>query len=87
MPPADGATGQASKLTEQALRSALAQFTGEISQVPPRISAIKVDGQRAYRLTRAGAAPELAARPVTVRRLELLDCRPAGVTCSTSTSW
>jgi tRNA pseudouridine55 synthase len=94
LPPADGATGQASKLTEQMLRPALAQFTGEISQVPPRISAIKVDGQRAYRLTRAGAAPELAARPVTVGKLELLGCRPAGaelldvdvvVTCSSGT--
>ena len=62
--------------------------------MPPRISAIKVDGQRAYRLTRAGAAPELAARPVTIRQLELLDCRPAGadlldidveVTCSSGT--
>ena len=94
LPPAAGATGRASKLTEQALRPALAQFVGEISQVPPRISAIKVDGQRAYRLTRAGAAPELAARPVTIRRLELLDCRPAAgdlldidvvVTCSSGT--
>ena len=94
LPPADGATGQASALTEPILRTALAQFTGEISQVPPRISAIKVDGQRAYRLTRAGAAPELAARPVTIRQLALLDCRPAGadlldidvaVTCSSGT--
>jgi tRNA pseudouridine55 synthase len=94
LPPADGATGQASTLTEQTLRSALVPLTGKISQVPPRISAIKVDGQRAYRLTRAGAAPELAARPVTISRLELLDCRPAGrdlldidvmVTCSSGT--
>ena len=94
LPPADGATGQASTLTEQTLRPALAQLTGEISQVPPRISAIKVDGQRAYRLTRAGAAPELAARPVTISRLELLDGRLAGndlldidvvVTCSSGT--
>ena len=94
LPPADGATGQASSLTEQALRSALARFEGQISQVPPRISAIKVDGQRAYRLTRSGAAPELAARPVTIRRLDLLACRQAGgelldidvaVTCSSGT--
>ena len=77
-----------------ALRAALAGFTGEISQVPPRISAIKVDGQRAYRLTRSGAAPELAARPVTITRLELLATRQAGerlldvdvaVTCSSGT--
>ncbi len=76
------------------LRAALAGFTGQISQVPPRISAIKVDGQRAYRLTRSGAAPELAARPVTITRLELLATRQAGehlldvdvaVTCSSGT--
>jgi tRNA pseudouridine55 synthase len=94
LPPADGPAAHADQITEPTLRAALAEFTGEISQVPPRISAIKVDGQRAYRLTRAGAAPELAARPVTVRQLELLDCRPAGaglldidvvVTCSSGT--
>ena len=44
----------------------MAGLTGEIRQVPPAVSAIKVGGQRAYKLTRAGAAPELAARPVTV---------------------
>jgi tRNA pseudouridine55 synthase len=44
----------------------VAGLTGEIWQVPPAVSAIKVGGQRAYKLTRAGAAPELAARTVTV---------------------
>ena len=44
----------------------MAALTGEIQQVPPAVSAIKVGGQRAYRLARAGAAPELKARPVTV---------------------
>ncbi len=44
----------------------MAALTGEIAQVPPAVSAIKVGGQRAYKLTRAGAAPELKARPVTV---------------------
>ena len=48
------------------LAQAIAGLTGDIQQVPPAVSAIKVDGQRAYRLTRAGAAPELKARPVTV---------------------
>ena len=42
------------------------RLTGQIEQVPPGVSAIKVGGQRAYRLTREGAAPELKARPVTV---------------------
>ena len=50
----------------QQLAKAVAGLTGEIEQVPPAVSAIKVDGQRAYRLTRAGAAPELKPRPVTV---------------------
>ncbi len=76
------------------LRASLASFTGQISQVPPRISAIKVDGQRAYRLTRSGAAPELAARLVTITRLDLLAIRQSGerlldidvaVTCSSGT--
>lgn len=81
-------------LSEGELRSALAGLTGQISQVPPRISAIKVDGQRAYRLTRSGAEPELTARPVTITRLDLLGSRQAGerlldidvgVTCSSGT--
>jgi len=52
--------------------------TGEIQQVPPAVSAIKVDGQRAYKLTRAGAAPELKSRPVTVYEFTVTDIRPAG---------
>ncbi len=56
----------AAALTQDQLAKAVAGLTGEIQQVPPAVSAIKVDGQRAYRLTRAGAAPELAPRPVTV---------------------
>ena len=56
----------AAALTEPELQQAVAALTGEIRQVPPAVSAIKVDGQRAYRLARAGAAPELKARPVTV---------------------
>jgi len=83
----------AATISPATLRSALAAFTGEISQVPPGISAIKVNGKRAYHLTRSGAAPELAARTVTVRRLELLAIRPVGelldidveVTCSSGT--
>jgi tRNA pseudouridine55 synthase len=94
LPPADGPAEDATAIGAQALRSALGKFVGRSSQVPPRISAIKVDGQRAYRLTRSGAAPELAARQVTISRLDLLERRPAGdrlvdidvaVTCSTGT--
>lgn len=51
----------------------LGQFIGDISQVPPAFSAIKVDGERAYDLAREGEKVELKARPVFVERLELLD--------------
>jgi len=51
-------------------------LTGEIQQVPPVVSAIKVDGQRAYKLTRAGAAPELKPRPVTVYEFTVTAIRP-----------
>jgi len=56
----------ATHVCSETLARAITELTGDISQVPPAVSAIKVDGQRAYRLTRAGAAPELKARPVTV---------------------
>jgi tRNA pseudouridine55 synthase len=60
------------------IQAAIKPLTGEIQQVPPQVSAIKVNGQRAYKLTRAGAAPELAARPVTVYSFVVGDVRPAG---------
>ena len=56
----------------------IARLTGEIMQVPPGVSAIKVNGERAYKLTRAGAAPELAARPVTIYSFTVTAVRPAG---------
>jgi tRNA pseudouridine55 synthase len=55
-----------------ALSKEIAQLTGDIQQVPSSVSAIKVNGQRAYKLTRAGQAPELAARPVTVYEFSVL---------------
>ena len=59
-------TATAEGVTVEAIDQAVAGLTGEILQVPPAVSAIKVGGQRAYKLSRAGATPELAARPVTV---------------------
>jgi tRNA pseudouridine55 synthase len=50
----------------------LPRFTGEITQVPPAFSALRVDGQRAYDLARAGAEVELASRHVTVHELKIL---------------
>ena len=51
------------------VEAALPAFRGEIMQAPPRFSAIKVDGQRAYDLARDGVEFELEARPITVHRL------------------
>ena len=76
-----------------AIAAAARRLTGEIQQVPPGISAIKVGGQRAYKLTREGAAPRLAARTVTVSALDDPGRPPAGdlldvdveVTCSSGT--
>ena len=58
----------------EAIEAALDGFTGEIEQVPPAYSAIKVEGERAYDLARAGERVELKARTVTIDSLKLLDC-------------
>jgi tRNA pseudouridine55 synthase len=60
------------------LQAAAAALTGPIQQVPPAISAVKVGGRRAYQLARAGQAPALAARPVTVHEFTISDPRPSG---------
>jgi tRNA pseudouridine55 synthase len=65
----------AAGVTPERLAAAVAALRGEISQVPPAVSAIKVAGQRAYKLTREGAPPELAARIVTVREFVVRDVR------------
>ncbi len=56
-----------------AIRAALQEFTGDILQVPPQVSAVKVDGARAYDLARAGTRMDLAARPLHVARLDLIE--------------
>jgi tRNA pseudouridine55 synthase len=60
------------------LQAAAAALTGPIQQVPPAISAVKVGGRRAYQLARAGQAPALAARPVTVHEFTISNPRPSG---------
>ncbi|MDT4983364.1 MAG: tRNA pseudouridine55 synthase [Pseudonocardiales bacterium] len=70
---ADGAvqsSASAAGVDEAAVRAALLPLTGEILQAPSSVSAIKVDGQRAYKRVRDGEAVELPARPVTVTRFE-----------------
>jgi tRNA pseudouridine55 synthase len=71
-------TAPAGDVSAAALAAAAAGLTGEIQQVPPAVSAIKVAGQRAYRLARAGAAPDLKPRPVTVHEFTVTAVRPAG---------
>ncbi len=56
-----------------AIQALLPQFTGTIEQVPPRYSAIKVDGERAYDLARGGETVELAARTIEIHDLRLID--------------
>ncbi|HEY7271319.1 MAG TPA: tRNA pseudouridine(55) synthase TruB [Actinoplanes sp.] len=65
----------ASGVTDEAVRAALSEQTGEIEQIPSAVSAIKIDGRRAYQRVRAGEDVELPARRVTVYRLDVLDVR------------
>jgi tRNA pseudouridine55 synthase len=70
----------ASGLTLAQVSAAAVRFTGQIQQVPPATSAIKVGGQRAYKLARRGETPVLAARTVTVPEFTISDPRPDGET-------
>lgn len=60
-------------VTPQALEAVLPQFTGEILQVPPMYSAIKIQGKKLYQLARKGREVERPARPITIHALEVLD--------------
>ncbi len=87
-------TVSARSVDDAAIRAALAQQTGALSQVPSAVSAVKVDGRRSYDRVRAGETVELAARSVTVHRLDVHDIRrptpdladvDVTVTCSAGT--
>jgi len=54
------------------IRAALPQFVGDVMQVPPKFSAVKIDGERAYKLARSGEDVEIAARPLFVEDLKLI---------------
>lgn len=83
----------ASSVAAADVRTAIAALTGDLEQVPSAVSAVKVAGRRAYQLAREGETVELAPRPVTVARFDLLASRRGnGVTdldvhvdCSTGT--
>jgi tRNA pseudouridine55 synthase len=68
----------ASHLTDQAIAEAVAGLRGDIQQVPSAVSAIKVDGKRAYQRVREGEAVELKARPVRIDRFDVLATRRRG---------
>ena len=72
---AEGEVIEESKLRpdDESLKEALNGFIGDIEQIPPKFSAVKVDGKRAYALARAGKEMELTARPLFVESLLMLD--------------
>ena len=69
------AADRVAAITRERLDAAVAHLTGDLQQVPSSVSAIKVDGKRAYARVRAGEQVELKARAVTVSAFEVLDTR------------
>ena len=89
---ADGKVTQAARpvdVTEPQFEKVLATFVGEIEQVPPPYSAVKVQGRKAYEMARQGEEVELAPRKITVHHLEVLEWAPPEVVidvhCSSGT--
>ncbi len=83
-------TWEMSGVTLDLARAAATALTGEIEQVPPMVSAVKVDGRRLHALAREGIEVERAPRPVTVQRFDLAATDEPGVlslavTCSSGT--
>ncbi len=71
------ATFPTEHITRDLVERVLAQFKGDIMQVPPVFSAVKVEGKRAYDLARKGRDVELKAKPLRIDEIELLDYNPA----------
>ncbi|XVV17802.1 tRNA pseudouridine(55) synthase TruB [Actinoplanes sp. CA-131856] len=86
-------TTPAGHVADEAIHEGLARQRGEIDQVPSAVSAIKINGERAYKRVREGEEVEIPARRVTISRLDVLDIRRDGdfvdvdvdVTCSSGT--
>ncbi|WCZ39124.1 tRNA pseudouridine(55) synthase TruB [Corynebacterium jeddahense] len=68
-------THDASAVTDEAIRAEVARLTGEIMQVPSKVSAIKIGGRRAHELARAGEEVDIPARPVTIHAFDLAEMR------------
>jgi tRNA pseudouridine55 synthase len=83
----------ASQINDEQIKTGLTKMVGEIQQRPSSVSAVKVDGERAYDRVRAGEVFELAARTITISKLDILEIRHLGVrieididvTCSAGT--
>ena len=73
-------TSDASHVTELMVKEALAEFRGEIDQVPPMYSATKVKGEKAYKLARMGEKFQLNARKVNVLEIEFISWNPPSLT-------
>ncbi|MCH7605575.1 MAG: tRNA pseudouridine(55) synthase TruB [Chloroflexi bacterium] len=69
-------TGDTSGLTRESIEDALQSFMGLIEQAPPMYSAIKVQGQRLYKLARAGIEVERKARSVEIHNIRIVRCEP-----------
>lgn len=84
-----GPFGEYEAITEQQIKDATKQFTGDIMQMPPIHSAIKKEGKRAYEYARAGKEIQLEARPVQIMEFEITAIQLPEVhfrvTCSTGT--
>lgn len=65
----------AAHITDAEILSAIANLTGDIMQKPAKVSAIKIDGKRAYQRVRDGEDVDIPARPVTVNRFKVLESR------------
>ncbi|WP_067486033.1 tRNA pseudouridine(55) synthase TruB [Actinomadura hibisca] len=87
------ATASAAHVADEQITAGIAALTGLIQQVPPQVSAIKVNGERAYKMARKGEEVELKARPVTIHEFEITGIRREGglidvdvsVSCSSGT--
>ncbi|MBM2617673.1 tRNA pseudouridine(55) synthase TruB [Actinoplanes sp. LDG1-06] len=87
------ATSGVDEVTDVAIHDGLARQRGEIDQVPSAVSAIKINGERAYKRVREGEEVSIPARRVTISRLDVLDIRHTAdavdvdidVTCSSGT--
>lgn len=70
----EDATYPTGHITKELIESTLRQFKGEIMQVPPIYSAVKIDGKRAYDFARKGRDVELKAKPLVIDEIELMEC-------------